>query len=459
MSASSSIAGRVTRVVLGGLLLASLALAAHALRMQSADPAWSDKLLTWGGVASVAFAVMLVLPTNLRINLTLSLVMAGLCAFVFNLYLAYTPPPVVRKAEAILDKRKSTPGFDLRSPLDVVRDLRKDGVQAVPALFGINAVDDPKRPDGLLPLIGISTATTVLCNEVGEFAIFTADEHGHRNPVIPERADVVLVGDSFMQGQCVGPGKDIAGLLRARGFTVYNLGSSGNGPVLNLAALLEYGLAKKPKVVLWGYAGNDPGDLRHELLNPRLRQYLEDPDTLQNLVDRQDEIDTYWRANLDRQNYLEPKPKKETKWEPRAPTFTELVTLYQLRRLLGLRRAKQGAWKDSFRRALTLARERVRAGGGEMYFVPFPYFEYVTSKPDTPRAIFEIVAPTGVPTVDLDRPFLDHADPESLFPLRMPGHFSEAGYAFVAERLAASALKGITPSGATEGVPTGDNLP
>lgn len=434
-------ASRVSRALLGLLLLASIAVVVHALRMRDVDPAWSSRLLVWGGASTAVFGVTSFLPAGLRINLTVSLVMATVCAFAFNVYLAYTPPPVAAKADAIGDRQRATPGFDLRTQLEVVRDMHASGIDAVPALFGINAVSDPKRPPDLLPLIGISTATTVLCNETGQHAIYTSDAHGHRNPSIPEQADIVLVGDSFMQGQCVADGLDIGGLLRARGYSVYNVGSSGNGPLLNLAALLEYGLAKKPKIVLWGYAGNDPMELRNEMLHARLRAYLDAPDRLQDLVERQPEIDAYWRAHLDRMKYLEPRPKSDRRWKPEKPTLQQLVTLYHLRRLLGLRRTEKGAWQDTFRRTLRTARERVEAAGGKMYFVPFPYFELVTSKPDAPREIFAIVAPTGVPAVDLDRPFVEHADTESLFPLRMPGHFSEAGYAFVVDLLEAKVLR------------------
>ena len=129
------------------------------------------------------------------------------------------------------------------------------------------------------------------------------------------------------------------------------------------------------------------------------------------------------------------------KWEAPPPTLSQIVTLYQLRRLLGLRRREQGAWRDTFQRILRTARERVVAQGGELYFVAFPYHELVADPPDRERTIFGIVRPTGVPIVDLDRPFFEAEDPEALFPLRMPGHFSEAGYAKVVDVLVEEVLE------------------
>ena len=46
-----------------------------------------------------------------------------------------------------------------------------------------------------------------------------------------------------------------------------------------------------------------------------------------------------------------------------------------------------------------------------------------------------IVEDLGVPLIDLRETFLEHADPLSLFPLRLRAHYNDSGYALVAETI------------------------
>jgi hypothetical protein len=70
-----------------------------------------------------------------------------------------------------------------------------------------------------------------------------------------------------------------------------NLGVWANGPLSELATLLEYVRPIRPKSVLWFYfEGNDVADLAEEKTNPIIMQYLE-RDSSQNLPGRQNEID------------------------------------------------------------------------------------------------------------------------------------------------------------------------
>ncbi len=86
-----------------------------------------------------------------------------------------------------------------------------------------------------------------------------ADENGYRNLAVPDKADIVVLGDSFAEGSSVSD-EHVWPLLLARhtGMSVYNLGMSGYAPMHYLASLKEHGLALHPKIVLCGlYEGND----------------------------------------------------------------------------------------------------------------------------------------------------------------------------------------------------------
>ena len=86
-----------------------------------------------------------------------------------------------------------------------------------------------------------------------------ADEDGFSNPQRLERADLVLIGDSFG----VGAGVERPPGLRARlaaetGLSVYNASVSGIGPIHQEWLLREVALPMEPRAVIWlFYAGND----------------------------------------------------------------------------------------------------------------------------------------------------------------------------------------------------------
>jgi hypothetical protein len=88
---------------------------------------------------------------------------------------------------------------------------------------------------------------------------FSIDARGFRNPAALDRADVVVLGDSFVEGSHVSddhrwPVK----FAQFSGLSVYSFGVSGYSPMRELAALRQFGTALKPSVVVCMiYEGND----------------------------------------------------------------------------------------------------------------------------------------------------------------------------------------------------------
>ncbi|MBI4718925.1 MAG: hypothetical protein HY763_14055 [Planctomycetes bacterium] len=91
------------------------------------------------------------------------------------------------------------------------------------------------------------------------------DGNGFRNAVDLETADVVVVGDSFVEGGMVlDPHLVTTRLAESLGTTVLNLGQIGYGPQQEAAVVRRYGLPAQPKVVVWVvFEGND---LTHDFL-------------------------------------------------------------------------------------------------------------------------------------------------------------------------------------------------
>lgn len=91
------------------------------------------------------------------------------------------------------------------------------------------------------------------------------DRNGFRNDTELERADVVLIGDSFVEGSLVALEETVGQQLAVRlGVPVANLGQSAYGLAQELAVLRRYGLPLAPRTVLWFlFGGNDLRDVDH----------------------------------------------------------------------------------------------------------------------------------------------------------------------------------------------------
>ena len=216
--------------------------------------------------------------------------------------------------------------IDARDGLEVVNDLRKRAVDAVPIVTASNDLF-VTQPDGsiksavnihgteVIPFSGISNKVTVLCNENGYYVTYESDKHGFHNPRgmwESGRIDVAALGDSFAQGYCVPPEKSFVGMIRHGYPATLNLGMAGNGPLLMLATLKEYLPSYRPKVVLWFYfEGNDLTDLQSEKKSGILMRYLKG-DFNQGLLARQTDIDQALLDYIDRETAIAISKKAES---------------------------------------------------------------------------------------------------------------------------------------------------
>jgi len=99
-------------------------------------------------------------------------------------------------------------------------------------------------------------------NEIGENIAFISDENGLRNPLgtLP-KAEIILLGDSFMSALNTPENKTLAHLLRARGYKIYNAGMDGFSTFQASYMLEDLLLKSHPHtVLLFFYLGNDLHD-------------------------------------------------------------------------------------------------------------------------------------------------------------------------------------------------------
>ncbi len=437
--------------------LANLALAAGAcacllvlayalLRARYWPPGTMHKyyLLSAAGLAACAAAF------RLRPAMKINAALAG-ASLLASLYLAEIVLVFQRPYDRVRVARKLGVPFDTRTRFQVMQDLRRRGVAAypfVPPSLFISTNGLQGERGRLFPLGGISEKTTIMGNESGRWIVYQSDEHGFNNPrgaFAAKRTDVVLVGDSFTQGLCVPPGKDLASRLRARGWSVVSLGAEGAGPLMELGAVTEYARALKPRVVLWMYyEGNDLADLSLEKTAPLLQKYL-DAGFSQGLIRRQAEIDRVLTAYVDAQAASQAA-------HPQAPAAAgawpvkKTLMLWHLRGALGLHRLPQApaspAESPRLRQVLAEAKRRVASWGGRLVFVWLPCWERFSSGAARDESfrrrgeVLSLVRGLGLPVIDVLRVFNAHPDPLSLFPLRIAGHYTEEGYRLAADAIA-----------------------
>jgi len=327
--------------------------------------------------------------------------------------------------------------FDTRSKQEVIKDFKDQGIDAVTSVHPWALIDDydflNSMTTPLLPLGGIANKTVVHCNESGHYAVYQSDRFGFNNPDFVwghKMIDWFLIGDSFVQGACVSEGFDIASQIRLQtGGSVINVGSSGNGPLIELATLTEYAEDQKPKHVLWFYyEGNDlERNLRKEKKSQLLMQYLESGFS-QRLRAKQPKIDTLLLNYISQQ-----KQRKE------AVDYKRLLRLFHLRERLGLNRLVVNV-EPLFIEIMSHARDRVRKWGGELYFIYVPeFYRYAGDIKDHDgyrkrKLVIDTVEALGIPVVDLHQDFFSNVvDPLSFFPLKMAKHYTAQGYQQVAK--------------------------
>ena len=355
--------------------------------------------------------------------------------------------------------------YDQRTLKEFVRDQRAQGIamqpKVSPRLHLATNGFETQEGGRIYPLAGIAHRPTASCNEQGEYLVFDSDRYGFRNPDdlydslyrslnaplgaplnVPfySQGDIeaLILGDSFTLGQCVK--HDIAALLKAHGISTANLGYSGNGPLLGLAALREYGSQLGAKHVFWIYfEGNDLRDLLDEQRSAILVNYL-DPDFSQALRTRQNEIDRLLDEYVTRGKGQRPGTRYGQEWKDILRLRGVEANLHRLIERWQRRQAVDLPF-DLFEQVLERARLDVAAFGGELHFVYLPQWErFNEAKGNRGLSVhhdrvLELVHNLGIPVVDMTPIMSASSDPLALFPFRYKGYYTAEGYQMVADEI------------------------
>ena len=445
---------RFANLVLSGAALVALLGAFLISTGANPDWGWMSRRLPFITallvLASLLIAAMR-LPVGARIALAMSLVSAGVGIYAMEGFLRWRNLTWVRTAARNLGN-----SYDPRLRMEVLLDLRQAGVNAWPLVFPLSLLKHPES-DALFPLGGISSVTTVHCNETGPYVIYRSDEHGFQNPPGAWKAgtlEVAIVGDSNAQGNCVEPSQTAASRIRSVFPATLNLAMEGNGPLIELAAIREFLPELRPSRVLWVFCeGNDlTSNLPLERNNPILMQYLR-PDFRQNLVARQDEVDALLEKRVSDNIKHGEAAVASQRSQVRHEFLEGWLRLRFLRFSIGQRStARKPAGSvdlDLFRRILQEAKDTVTSWQGRLFFVYLPNQEvfldpaFARENQDDHRRILSLLSELDIPVIDLLTAFQTVKDPNALYANPGP-HLNPTGYALMGNTIV-GALKADAP--------------
>jgi len=346
--------------------------------------------------------------------------------------------------------------FDVRSKARFIEETHKDGEVVAPAAtptFWVDSEGLALNGKQVFPLAGLSRRHQVMCNENGRWIKFRSDRHGFNNPdeVWDKQPQAILIGDSFVHGVCVDRNEDIAGSLRQLGWKTTNLGVTGNGPLLELATLIEYGRNLKPKLVLWFYyEENDIRDLKHESGSQTLARYLRDEPFHQNLMLRQADIDPAIEGFI--ASYRTPGTKglRQMQW---ALSFLQMGFfgdwLFNSSNPLTANRLFAASdYVPELRLledVLKKARQETESWGGKLVFVYLPrwsrYAYHESHDANLRLQVHAAAGKAGLSVFDFHDTLSAQPDPLVYFPFRIDGHYTPDGNMLLGRDLKAWVMK------------------
>jgi hypothetical protein len=321
-----------------------------------------------------------------------------------------------------------------------------DGIRAQPQLCGehLGLMNPPIRL-GDKPVQPVSGLANNLLNPEADRPTWRfTDQYGFNNPPDQwQERSLIVVGDSYAFGADVPIGQGFVDRLRQRLGHVVNLGCNGNGPLLELASLVEYGPIVHPRVVVWAYSeGTDlHRDLPEELSSPILPRYLS-ADFKQDLAANREQLN---RAIA---NYLDRCLRDVDKWHCPITSHenilstvlsTGLLSLNELRSSLGLGHRLDPRLVGIFEQVLRRAKAVVSEWGGQLVFVYLPeksrYVSALGQWDAGPYAeqVIGVAKRLGLDVINIDSVFRKQPNPAAL---NKRVHYSAQGYALVGDTIA-----------------------
>ena len=359
-----------------------------------------------------------------------------LVSIIFSVYLVELFLQVSLKPENAHQKlkyeKKFNPNLDARNKFEFYESYLKKNKKLALRYTPDNWLNSKEK---VFPLAGISNVETTLCNESGKWITFRSDRYGFNNPDnFWNNPYYLALGDSFTQGDCVKRSKNLtSNLSKLLKKNVLNLGYGGNGPLIELAALVEYSKVTAPKHIIWFfYEGNDVLDFYREKRDSLLIKYLNDENFSQNLVNKQPDID-----NLIRKKSLNVRKNYNTL--SKIITFTDFIKLRKIRSLF---HKQNFLVDDSLLQIFIKGKKISKKLNSKFTVILIPSYERyreqnnnifrqkkIYSLDDNIAKLENMFKKEKIEFINLHKNFFSKTnDPLNFYPFRYNNHFTENGY-------------------------------
>lgn len=292
-----------------------------------------------------------------------------------------------------------------------------------------------------LPLSGISNYLVINCNENGYMATFNADRFGFNNIDSLyefDEIDLVLIGDSFVQGQCVAQEKSISAHLNSYGLRSLAYATGGAGPLQEYATYKEYADYKNPKTVIWFfYEGNDIINIQRESSSKILENYYNNDSFSQDLISRQDQINTYWKSEL--KEVIKSRKNVINKIFRSSHLMARLRLYYnRLKHSISYSSLEDNNYVDYFIELITKVKDDNVIKDREFVFVYLPqierYYSNIDILPVNNTKLIAKLNKNNISVFDFDSIVKNLKNPKSIYS-RGEKHFNEYGYELLSQEL------------------------
>lgn len=290
------------------------------------------------------------------------------------------------------------------------------------------------QDDKIFTMSGIADVYNIHCNENGYFSRYKSDKYGFNNPNNQiwetDIIEYLIVGDSFAHGNCVNEKDTIAGWLKnISNKGLINLGYGGSGPLIEYARLKEYFPDSNVKNILWFFCGaNDLMDLKIELSQKILKEYLIDNKFTQNLRNNQDFINKELKIFHEK---ILSRYKKEN-------IFINFLKLQRLRWYISYYLPKNYNYEE-FKKIMQQAKNFSELKKAKLHFVFIPSDTIIHTKTffrKEREEVIKIINELNIPIIDIyDLVFKNIENPSELFPPNKKGHYNPVGNLEVAKAI------------------------
>ena len=286
----------------------------------------------------------------------------------------------------------------------------------------------------------------IVCNENNFWLVQNTDKYGfiNRDEDWDRQNDIIFVGDSYAQGQCVKNNENFKYLFEKENINILNLGIGGSGTLITNAIYREYSQRDVKTIIWFFYEGNDLIELEDEISNVFLRKYLDNKLFKHNLLKKNKELDLFLEDY--HKESISNSKKHIAEWELSIFKLNKLrIQFYRGLEYMFSKNDNmiyQGNL-ENFVRIFEIFYSEIKSNNQELYFVYLPELaRYLDEKNNYIRDFQKSKIKNLITKEYVDVKFIDvHQDIFSksddfteLFP-KSGGHYSAKGYKLITKHI------------------------